>query len=70
MLGEQVQSMYLWYSFNIVINPFRPIELEVRAHELLSLFNEFRKKDKMRGLPSISLLFCNEFNKFNNDNFY
>ena len=51
MPGEQVQSMYLWY---IVINPFRPIELEVRAHELLSLFNELRKRDKMRGLPSIS----------------
>ena len=70
MLGEQVQSMYLWYSFNIEINPFRPIELEVRAHEILSLFNEFRNRDEMRGLPSISLLFRNEFNKFNNDRFY
>ena len=36
------------------------------AHVLLNLFNELGKSDKMRGLPSILLLFCNEFNKFNN----
>ena len=36
------------------------------AHVLLNLLNEFRKRDKTRGLPSILLLFCNEFNKFNN----
>ena len=36
------------------------------AHVLLNLLNELMKKDKMRGLPSILLLFCNEFNKFNN----
>ena len=49
------------------------------AHVLLILFNEFGKRDKMRGLSSIlSLLdkmrglssilslFRNEFNKFNN----
>ena len=33
---------------------------------LLKLLNELRKRDKMRGLPSILSLFCNEFNKFNN----
>ena len=33
---------------------------------LLNLLNEFRKRDKMRGLPSILSLFRNEFNKFNN----
>ena len=37
----------------------------MNAHALLNLFNEFGKRDKMRGLLGISL-FCNEFNKFNN----
>ena len=36
------------------------------AHVLLNLLNELRKRDKMRGLPSILFLFRNEFNKFNN----
>ena len=36
------------------------------AHALLNLLNEFGKRDKMQGLPSILSLFCNEFNKFNN----
>ena len=36
------------------------------AHVLLNLLNELRKRDKMRGLPSILSLLCNEFNKFNN----
>ena len=36
------------------------------AHVLLNLLNELEKRDKMRGLPSILSLFCNEFNKFNN----
>ena len=36
------------------------------AHVLLKLLNELGKSDKMRGLPSILLLFRNEFNKFNN----
>ena len=36
------------------------------AHGLLNLLNELRKRDKMRGLPSILSLFRNEFNKFNN----
>ena len=31
----------------------------------LNLLNELRKRDKMRGLPSILSLFRNEFNKFN-----
>ena len=35
------------------------------AHVLLNLLNELGKRDKMRGLPSILFLFCNEFNKFN-----
>ena len=35
------------------------------AHVLLILLNELRKRDKMRGLPSILSLFRNEFNKFN-----
>ena len=36
------------------------------VHALLNLLNELGKSDKMRGLPSILLLFHNEFNKFNN----
>ena len=36
------------------------------AHVLLNLLNELRKRDKMRGLPSILSLFRNEFDKFNN----
>ena len=33
------------------------------AHVLLNLINELGENDKMRGLTSILLLFCNEFNK-------
>ena len=36
------------------------------AKVLLNLLNEFRKSDKMRGLPSILSLFHNDFNKCNN----
>ena len=36
------------------------------AHVLLNSLNELRKRDKMRGLPSILSLFLNKFNKFNN----
>ena len=32
------------------------------AHVLLNLLNEIGKRDKMRGLPSILSLFCDEFN--------
>ena len=32
------------------------------AHVLLNLLNKLRKSDKMRGLPSILLLLCNELN--------
>ena len=44
------------------------------AHVLLNLLNELRKRDKMRGVPSILSFFRNEFNKFKfrstNDRFY
>ena len=36
------------------------------AHVLLNLSNKLRKSDKMRGLPGILSLFCNEFDKFSN----
>ena len=36
------------------------------AHVLLNLLNELRKRDKMRGLPSILSLYRNKFNKLNN----
>ena len=32
------------------------------AHVLLNLLNELRKRDKMRGRPSILSLYRNEFN--------
>ena len=35
------------------------------AHVLLNLLNELRKRNKMRGLPSILFLFRNGFNKCN-----
>ena len=35
------------------------------AHVLMNLLNKLRKRDTMRGLPSILYLFRNEFNKFN-----
>ena len=34
------------------------------AYVLLNLSNELRKSYKLRGLPSILSLFCNEFDKF------
>ena len=36
------------------------------AHVLLNLFNELRKRDKMRGVLSILSLLCNAFDTFNN----
>ena len=36
------------------------------AHVLLILFNQLRKRDKMQGLLSVLLTFCNKFNEFNN----
>ena len=36
------------------------------AHVLLNLFNELGKKIRSEALPSISSVFPNEFNKFNN----
>ena len=36
------------------------------ANILLNLLKELRKREEMRGLPSIYSLFRNSFNKFNN----
>ena len=38
----------------------------MKAHVLLNVLNELRKRDKMQDLSSILTHFCNEFNKFNN----
>ena len=38
----------------------------ISAHVLLELFNKLGKSDKVLGLLSILLLFCNEFDKSNN----
>ena len=35
------------------------------AHVSLTSLNELRKRDKMRGLPSILSLYRNNFTKFN-----
>ena len=35
------------------------------VHVLLNLLKELRKRDKMRGFPSILFIFRNKFNKFN-----
>ena len=35
------------------------LSLRLCLHVLLNLLNQFRKRDKMRGLPSILCLFCN-----------
>ena len=35
------------------------------AYVLLNLLSKLKIQDKMRGLPSVLSLFCNEFNKFN-----
>ena len=35
-------------------------------HILLNLLSKLGKSGKMRGLPRILSLFCNEYNKFNN----
>ena len=49
---------------NVCNNKHR--EPNLRAHVLLNLLNELRKRDKMQGLHSILSLFHNKFNKFNN----
>ena len=36
------------------------------AYVLPILSNQLRRRDKMRGLPSILSIFRNKFNKFNN----
>ena len=36
------------------------------AYVLLNLLNMLGNRDKLRGLPRILSLFCNELNKFNN----
>ena len=36
------------------------------SHVLLNLKNSLEKSDEMQGLPRISSLFCDKFNKFNN----
>ena len=38
----------------------------MRAHIRLNLLNELRKRDTMRGVPSIISLFRNRFDTFNN----
>ena len=42
------------------------IEDHTSAHVLLNLLDELRKSQSMRGLPTILLLFRNEFNDFDN----
>ena len=41
------------------------VESILWLNALLNLLNQLRKRDKVRGLSSISSLFCKEFNKYN-----
>ena len=47
----------------IIINKYKGSYM--RANVLLNLLNELRKRDTMRGLPSILSFFRSDFNKFN-----
>ena len=49
--------LFFWYLYRVSY---------LSAHVLLNLLTEKGKVDKMRGLPSILSLFCNEFNIFIN----
>ena len=46
------------------VNPYRGSNMS--AHSFFNLFNEMWKRDQMQRLLSISSLFRNELNKFNN----
>ena len=67
-LSELSLSLPLsWYGVSVCplnVSEYRGSYMS--AHVLLNLLNELRKRDKMRGLPSILSLFRNKFNKFNN----
>ena len=62
----QISVQWLIYSIAIDILYYFHRGSYMSAHVLLILLNELGKRDKMRGLPSILSLLCNEFNKFNN----
>ena len=53
-------------AFSTVFTHLRYRGSYMSARVLLNLFNELRKSNKMRGLPSILSHFRNKFNKFNN----
>ena len=50
----------------ILIHQFKHRGSYMSAQVLLNLLNELRKRDIIRGLPSIVSRFRNSFNKFNN----
>ena len=56
MIGYKTELKALWINRGSYMS----------IHVLLSLLNKLRKSDKMPGWPNISLLFHNEYNKFNN----
>ena len=61
-----ISDITLGYGYGWEVSEYRGINRGsyMSAHVLLNLLNELRKRDKMRGLPSISSLFRNEFNTF------
>ena len=67
MSGEHIRT--LWYS-GLNDKLLEKVRLYrgsyISAHVLLNLLTELEKRDKMRDLPSILSLFCNEFSKVNN----
>ena len=68
-----ISNIWWWYvgktiilTIIVLLNPDLYRGSYMRAHVLLTLLNQLGKSDKMQGLPSILLLFRNEFNKLNN----
>ena len=63
-------------TISVLLNPDLYRGSYMRAYVLLTLLNQLGKSDKMQDLPSILLLFRNEFHKLNNtgarmlDSFY
>ena len=52
--------------YRIMCTSVRNRRFYISGHVLFNSLNKLRKSNKMRGLASILLLFCNKFNKFNN----
>ena len=63
---KQLQLVHLVKTSKIMFKLFVHRGSYMSANILLNLLKELRKREEMRGLPSIYSLFRNSFNKFNN----